>query len=102
GGSWSKAGYYFPHDEFYDTSVRDAAVEVARRARRGARVASETPGLFDYYLKLAGRSDLLSLSLTDHLAMQQMAAGDFVVVARGRRYFSNEALTTAVQQTGIP
>lgn len=102
GGGWAKAGYYFPHDEFYDSSVRDASVDVARRARPGARVASETPGLFEYYLKLAGRNDLISLSLTDHPAMQQMAAGDFVVVARGRRYLSNEALTTAVQQTGNP
>ena len=28
------AGYYFPHDEFYDASMRDVMTEIARRARQ--------------------------------------------------------------------
>ncbi|MBV9958216.1 MAG: glycosyltransferase family 39 protein [Acidobacteria bacterium] len=102
GGGWEKAGSYFPHDEFYDASARQAASEIATRARLGARVASETPGLIDYYARLAGRSDLVSLSLTDHEAMRQFTAGDFVIIARGRRYFSNEELTASLQGKSEP
>lgn len=102
GGGWSRAGSYFPHDEFYDSSVRDAAAVIATRARRGARIASETPGLFDYYSRLAGRSDMATLSLSDPVAMRQLEAGDFVIVARGRRYFSNDYLITSVQKTVEP
>ena len=92
GGGSSKAGNYFPHDEFYDASVRDTALEVARMARPGARVASETPGLFDYYARLAGRSDMVSVWLSDEEAMKELSAGDVVIVARGRRYLANDAL----------
>jgi 4-amino-4-deoxy-L-arabinose transferase-like glycosyltransferase len=102
GGGWEKAGSYFPHDEFYDASARQAAAEIAARARTGARVASETPGLIDYYARLAGRSDLVSLSLSDHEAMRQFTAGDFVINARGRRYFSNEELVRSLQQSSEP
>jgi hypothetical protein len=102
GGGWQRAGSYFPHDEFYDASVKQAATEIAARARAGARVASETPGLVEYYAQQAGRTDLVSLSLTDHAAMQQFAAGDLVIVARGRRYFSNDELLKSLQQAKGP
>jgi hypothetical protein len=65
-------------------------------------VASETPGLIEYYAHLVGRNDLASLSLSDHEAMRQFTAGDFVIIARGRRYFSNEELTGSLQQTSAP
>ena len=32
GGGMQWAGYYFPHDEFYDASMRDVIGEVAMRA----------------------------------------------------------------------
>lgn len=102
GGGWERAGSYFPHDEFYDGSVRQAAAEIAARAGTGARIASEAPGLFEHYARLAGRNDLVSLSLTDHAAMQQFAAGDFVIVARGRRYFSNDEMVKSLQQADTP
>jgi hypothetical protein len=102
GGGWERAGSYFPHDEFYDASVRQAAVEIVARARRGARVASETPGLVEYYARQAGRDDLILLSLSDKAAMQQFEAGDFVIIARGRRYFSNDMLTKSLQQASAP
>ena len=86
-----RAGTYFPHDEFYDARIREAASEIAVRARPGARVASETPGLVTYYARLRGREDILSLSLSETEAIRQLETGDFVIVARGRRYFSNEA-----------
>ena len=48
GGGMAQAGFYFPHDEFYDASMRDAIYEIARRARPGARVSSESPLLAAY------------------------------------------------------
>lgn len=102
GGGWETAGSYFPHDEFYDASVREAAMEIAGRARPGARIASETPGLFDYYARRAGRTDLITISLSDPIAVQQLEAADFVVVARGRRYFSNDEVVKTLQQVAEP
>jgi hypothetical protein len=102
GGGWERAGDYFPHDEFYDASTREVLEEVARLASPGARVASETPELTSYYARLAGREDLRELSLSDHAAVREMREGDVVVVARGRRYFSNDELTAALRRTSKP
>jgi hypothetical protein len=96
GGGWGRAGDYFPHDEFYDASTRETVAEVVRRARPGARVASETPELLTHYAQAANRYDLVSVSLSDRAALRDFAPGDVVVVARGRRYFSNDALTKAL------
>lgn len=102
GGGADAAGDYFPHDEFYDAQVRDVMAEVARRARPGARVASETPGLAAFYAQQAGRPDLNCVSLSDPSALRELEAGDFLVIARGRRYFSNGALITRLGQTASP
>jgi predicted membrane-bound dolichyl-phosphate-mannose-protein mannosyltransferase len=102
GTSMAAAGSYFPHDEFYDASVRDAAQEVARLAKPGARVASETPGLFEYYARIAGRTDLAFVSLSDEEAMKQLGAGDVVIVARGRRYLTNDALVSSLEKQLTP
>ena len=102
GGGMAWAGYYFPHDEFYDASMRDAIGEIARRARPGARVVSESPTLAAYYAQRAGRADLLCVSLSDPDALKQLTAGDFVIIARGRRYFSNEALINALHDQSTP
>jgi hypothetical protein len=102
GGGWERAGTYFPHDEFYDARVRETVSEVARRARPNARVASEVPVLVAYYAQLAGRNDLVSVSLSDKEGMQQFEEGDFVIVERGRRYFSNETFVARLQQTSQP
>ena len=102
GGGWERAGSYFPHDEFYDSSVREGVAKLSVRARHNARVASETPGLVAYYARLAGRSDLVSLSLSDKLAMVEMHEGDFIIAARGRRYFSNDALLMKLQEQSAP
>lgn len=102
GTSLADVGSYFPHDEFYDASVRDVAREVAGLARPGARVASETPGLFDYYTRIAGRSDLVFISLSDEEAMREMSSGDIIIVARGRRYLTNDALTASLQKRLAP
>jgi len=97
GGGAANAGYYFPHDEFYDSSMREVISEIAKRGRPGARVASESPSLATYYAQRDKRSDLQCVSLSDPEALGQLQVGDFVIVARGRRYFSNDALLKALQ-----
>ena len=96
GGGTAWAGYYFPHDEFYDASMRDVMTEIANRARPGARVASESPSLASYYAEREKRPDLICVSLSDPDALKQLNSGDFIIVARGRRYFSNDALITTL------
>jgi hypothetical protein len=96
------AGYYFPHDEVYDASMRDLISEIAKRARPDARVASESPTLAAYYAFRAHRPDLICLELSDPAALKRLSEGDFVVLARGRRYFSNDALVKALHQSSAP
>jgi dolichyl-phosphate-mannose-protein mannosyltransferase len=102
GGGAAWAGYYFPHDEFYDASMRDVVAEIVTRARPGARVASESPTLAAYYAERAGRTDLVCISLSDPAALKQLTAGDYVIIARGRRYFSNDAIITSLNNHAIP
>jgi hypothetical protein len=102
GGGTAWAGYYFPHDEFYDSSIRDAMTEIATRARSGARVVSESPSLASYYAERENRPDLVCVSLSDPEALKPLGAGDFVIVARGRRYFSNDAIVSALRNHVAP
>ena len=102
GGGTAWAGYYFPHDEFYDASMRDVMTQIATRARPGARVASESPSLASYYAERDARPDLVCVSLSDPEALKQLGVGDFIIVARGRRYFSNDTLTSALRDHATP
>jgi hypothetical protein len=102
GGGVARAGNYFPHDEFYDASMRDTIVEIGRRAKNGARVASESPLLASYYAQRDGRPDLVCVSLSDPEGLKQLAVGDYVIVARGRRYFSNDALIMSLASNAKP
>ncbi|HYN25213.1 MAG TPA: glycosyltransferase family 39 protein [Pyrinomonadaceae bacterium] len=102
GGGMAKAGFFFPHDEFYDASMRNVMAEIARRAKPGVRVATETSGLAAYYAERAGRSDLVCISLSDPEALSELTEDDFVIDARGRRYFSNDALMSALKQRAAP
>ena len=102
GGGHERAGSYFPHDEFYDASMSEAARSINALARPGARVANEAPELFTHYAARAGRIDLVSISLSDRKALQELTAGDIIIVARGRRYFSNDALITKLEATSRP
>jgi hypothetical protein len=96
------AGYYFPHDEFYDASMRDAIAEIAQRAGPGTRVASESPILAAYYAERINRKDLKCVSLSDAEALSQLQPGDFIIDARGRRYFSNDDLLSELHRTVAP
>jgi len=91
GGGMAAAGAYFPHDEFYDTSTRDIITAIDPLAVQGSTVACETPELFKYYAAKLGRKDLIIISLSDKNAVAQLKQGDIIVLAKGRRYFSNAA-----------
>ena len=102
GGGTAWAGYYFPHDEFYDASMRDVIADIAKRAKPGARVASESPTLAAYYAERVQRPDLVCISLSDPDALKHLTSGDFIIIARGRRYFSNDAILTALNTHSTP
>jgi hypothetical protein len=102
GGGVAREGYYFPHDEFYDASVRDVMFEIAKRARPNAQVASETPVLAAYYAQRANRADLVCVSLSEPNALKQLKEGDFIIDERGRRYFSNETVLNVLSQSATP
>lgn len=102
GGGVAREGYYFPHDEFYDGSVRDVMFEIAKRAKPNTQVASEVPNLAAFYARKANRADLVCVSVSDPNALKQLKEGDFVVDARGRRYFSNETLLNALASSASP
>ncbi len=91
GGGDGAAGTYFPHDEFYDLSTKRIIDEIAGTARPGALVACETPALFEHYAQKAGRSDLRIVSLSSKERVVELGEGDLIVVAGGRRYWSNTA-----------
>ncbi len=83
--------HYFPHDEFYDLSSRDIVKQIAKYAQNGATIASETPYLIKYYAEKENRADLQSVSLSDKEKIRNLKVGDFILVAKGRRYFSNDS-----------
>jgi hypothetical protein len=102
GGGMARAGYYFPHDEFYDVSMRDVINEISQRARPGAHVASESTLVASYYAERAKRPDLVCVSLSDPEALKQMKEGDFVILARGRRYSTNDELISSLTRMSSP
>lgn len=102
GTSIESVGSYFPHDEFYDGRIREAASEVAKLAGDGVTVMSETPELFTHYAVAAGRYDLISRSLSDKSARARAQPGDFVIIAHGRRYFSNRSIIELLENSAAP
>ncbi len=85
-----KAGFFFPHDEFYDDGLREAIKYVCDGAQSGATVAHETPAVTRYYLASYGRPDLKSKTISSSEFDARTAAGPvFVIVQRGRTYFEN-------------
>lgn len=85
-----KAGYYFPHDEFYDDGLREAIKFVSGVAPQHAIIAHETPAVTRYYLEKFSRSDLNSqvISGADFDPVKLTAPG-YIIVQRGRTYFEN-------------
>ncbi len=102
GGGWANAGYFFPHDEFYDASIRDAVFEIAKLAKPDTKIASESPSVATYYAQRANRPDLVCVSLSDPEVLKRLSEGDFIIDARGRRYFSNELVLTRLREVAPP
>jgi hypothetical protein len=85
-----RAGYYFPHDEFYDDGLREAIHFVCETAPPGATIVSETPGVLKYYLEKFNRTDLQPLVLSDrNVTIQNLPRPAYIIVQRGRTYFEN-------------
>ncbi|MEJ7623967.1 MAG: glycosyltransferase family 39 protein [Pyrinomonadaceae bacterium] len=100
GGGRSAAGSYFPHDEFYDASSRDVVGKIAEMIQAPATIATETPELYRYYAGKLGRDGLRFVSLSDRESVGQLTSGDLIVLARGRRYFSNDAFWIDLHEEG--
>jgi len=93
-----RAGYFFPHDEFYDDGVREAVQFVCEHAPQGATIANETPGTVRYYLSLCGRTDLNSQVISSRQFDVRTATGPvYVIVQSGRTYFENRDEIQAVR-----
>lgn len=92
-------GDMFPQDEFYDAYTQQVMVEIAKRAQPGARVAGEIPTVAGYYAERAGRPDLISVELSDPAEIEKLRPGDFVIDARGRTYYSNQAMLARLRQS---
>jgi Dolichyl-phosphate-mannose-protein mannosyltransferase len=86
----NKAGYFFPHDEFYDDGLREAIKFVCEEAPNGATMAHETPGVARYYLAQFGRTDLQSQAISSpEFDVRSVTGPVYVIVQRGRTYFEN-------------
>lgn len=87
----NKAGYFFPHDEFYDDGLREAIRFVCDKAPRGATIAHETPAVARYYLERFARTDLISHAISGaDFDPSRVSQPTYVIVQRGRTYFENQ------------
>lgn len=85
-----KAGYYFPHDEFYDDGLREAIKYVSDKAPEGAVIAHETPAVVRYYLERYGRTDLKSYAMSEpEFDPAKVTGPAYFILQRGRTYFEN-------------
>ena len=101
-GRFFTAGVMFPQDEFYDAYMQTVLAEIGKRAQPGTRVANETPTVGTYYANRSGRPDLISVELSDPAEIEKLRPGDFVIDARGRTYYSNQAMLTRLRQSAQP
>ena len=92
----------FPQDEFYDAYMQQTMAEIAKRAASGVRVASENQSVAEYYANRANRPDFVCLELSDPADLKQLQPGDFVIDARGRTYFSNQAMLMRLRNASQP
>jgi len=85
----NRIGYFFPHDEFYDLGARESIRFIAETAPPGAKMASETPGVVQYYLERFSRPDIRSEIISQPSFTLNGGRPDFVMLQRGRVYFEN-------------
>lgn len=102
GGGESNGGAYFTQDDLYDAEIKPVMKVIALQAKVGAQVASETPTVCAYYAAKSNRSDLACVSLSEPAAIRSLSAGDFIVGAHGRHYFSNAAVLAELAKSSKP
>ncbi len=88
GGGEKNVAWFFPQCDYSDVGAREAILQVAAHAERGAEVTSEIAWPVRYYTEAAGRSDLL----VTHMSNQRACRGGrvcYVIVQEGRRYWHN-------------
>lgn len=84
-----RVGYFFPHDEFYDVGARESIRFIAETARPEAKMASEIPGVVQYYLERFNRPDIRSEIISQPSFTLNGGRPDFVLLQRGRVYVEN-------------
>lgn len=85
-----KAGYFFPHDEFYDDGLREAIKFVCDTAPQAATIAQEAPPVAHYYLGKFSRPDLkLQAISAPDFNPAKVTDSAYFIVQRGRTYFEN-------------
>ncbi|HEY9230910.1 MAG TPA: glycosyltransferase family 39 protein, partial [Blastocatellia bacterium] len=84
-----RAGYFFPHDEFYDLGARESIRYIAEHAPPGARLATEIPGVVEYYLQRYRRADIRVEIMSQPGFTLNDRAPDYVLLQPGRIYFEN-------------
>lgn len=90
GGGDAKVDWWFPHCDYFDAGVREAALAVAARAEPGAELSGETGWVLRYYAEQAGRRDLAITTITPERACLHGKVC-YVVVQTGRLYWHNQA-----------
>ena len=96
-----RAGYFFPHDEFYDDNLREAIKYICDRAPRGATIVHETPGVARHYLQRFNRTDLNSRVLSDpNFKPDEASRPAYFILQRGRTYYENRAKMDEVRGRG--
>jgi hypothetical protein len=94
-----RMGYYFPHDEFYDLGARESIKFIAETAPPGARMASEIPGVVEYYLERYNRHDIRSEIMSQPSFTLDDRRPDFVLLQSGRLYFENAENSQFIERT---
>src|ERR1041384_472891 len=85
-----RIGYFFPHDEFYDLGARERIRFIAETAPQGSMLASEIPGVVQYYLERFNRSDIRSEIISQpSFTLSRGERPTFVLLQPGRVYFEN-------------
>ena len=101
-GLWGQAATPAPATKLALVNMQDAMAELAKRARPNARVAGEIPAVATYYAQRANRPDLICVDLSDPADLEKLTPGDFVIDARGRTYYTNQAMLTRLGSASQP
>jgi hypothetical protein len=84
-----RVGYFFPHDEFYDLGARESIRYIADHAPPRSRLATEIPGVVEYYLQRYNRPDIEVEIMSQPSFSLDTDAPDYVLLQPGRVYVEN-------------